>query len=153
MSVRQAAAGNRRWRAGFATGFAVGFGLAVSLALTPRGYAQMAAAPNAAGGGGSSPPAHAIPLKIPGTYTMPAPPAGFDPATASPAVLQAHGLLPMPDKQANPKAYAAWLNAVSIPNRITPLLERTNVYHLPRRAAPAGATPPIGAERQSLETP
>jgi hypothetical protein len=125
-----------------------------ALALTSSAQAQTAVAPNAPGGTvGTSLPAHAIPLNIPGTYTLPAPPAGFDPSTASPAALQAYGLPPMPDKQANPKAYAAWLNAVSIPNRITPVLEKTNVYHLPRRAAPAGAAPPIGAEQQSLESP
>ena len=151
MSMTQAASDPQRCRMGSTTGFAVGLGLAAALAFPPGAQAQMAV--TSGGGTGASLPAYAIPLNVPGTYTLPTAPEGFDLATASPAELQAHGLPPMPDKQANPKAYAAWLNAVSIPNRITPILERTNIYNLPNRTAPPPAAPAMGAEQQSLETP
>ena len=133
-----------------ATGFAVCLGLVASLALAPGAHGQLAAAPS--GGAGPSLPPNAIPLNIPDTYTLPAPPAGFDPETASPAALQAYGLPSAPNKQANPKAYAEWLNAVSIPNRITPELRRSSVYHGPARMAPAIAPLPEGAARHSAET-
>jgi Peptidase A4 family len=81
-------------------------------------------------------PPNAIPLNVPGTYTLPAPPPNFDPEKASPDELQAYGLPPMPDKNANPKAHVNWLNAVSMPNRIVPVLEKTNLFHMPHRAAP-----------------
>jgi hypothetical protein len=71
----------------------------------------------------------------------------------SSAQLQAYGLPPMPDKVAHPKAYSSWLNAVSIPNRITPVLEKTNLYHLPHRAAATNTALPIGAEQQLMESP
>jgi hypothetical protein len=85
--------------------------------------------------------------------TFSPPPAGFDPATASPLAFQAYGLPSMPDKRANPQAYTSWLNAVSIPNRINPVLEKTNIFHGPHRAAPKSAPLPEGAARQSAETP
>jgi hypothetical protein len=129
------------------TGFVVGLGLLALLALVSGAHAQSQTAPS--GGARPSLPPNAIPLNIPGTYTLPPPPAGFDPETASPAALQTHGVPPAPDKQANPKAYASWLNAVSIPNRIAPVLEKTTVYHRPLLAAPAGAPLPIGAEQES----
>jgi Peptidase A4 family len=132
-----------------ATGFVVGLGLVALLAIAPGAHAQLAAAPG--GGAGPSLPPNAIPLNMPGTYTLPAPPAGFDPQTASPAALQAYGMPPAPDKQTNPKAYAAWLNAVSIPNRITPTLQKTNIYHRPLQAAPARAQVPMGVEQEPQE--
>jgi Peptidase A4 family len=82
-------------------------------------------------------PPNAIPLNVPGTYTLPAPPPNFDPEKASPDELQAYGLPPMPDKTGNPKAHSNWLNAVAMPNRIVPALEKTNLFHLPHHAAPA----------------
>jgi hypothetical protein len=134
--------------------WAFGWGLGGALALTPSVQAQLAVAPNASGSAvGTSLPIHTIPLNIPGTYTFPPPPAAFDPETASRGATQAYGLPPMPDKQTHPKAYASWLNAVSIPNRITPVLEKTNLYHLPRQAAPTSAAPPMGAQHQLTETP
>jgi hypothetical protein len=68
------------------------------------------------------------------------------------AGLQAYGVPPMPDKLTRSKAFSDWLNAVSIPNRITPVLEKTNVYHLPHRASPTNAAPPIAAELQLTES-
>jgi len=147
MSMTQAASGHQSCRTNSTTGLAVAFGLTAALVFAPGVQAQMMVAQG--GGAGASLPANAIPLNIPRTYTLPAAPEGFDFETASPAQLQAHGLPPNPGK-ANPKAYAAWLNAVSIQNRITPVLERTSVYHLPGRATGGGAAPPIGAEQQSL---
>jgi Peptidase A4 family len=81
-------------------------------------------------------PPNAIPLNVPGTYTLPAPPPNFDPEKASPDELQTYGLPPMPDKTANPKQHTNWLNAVSMPNRIVPVLEKTNLFHMPHHAAP-----------------
>jgi hypothetical protein len=71
----------------------------------------------------------------------------------SSAELQKYGLPPMPDKSAHPNAYSNWRNAVSIPDRINPVLEKTSIYHLPRRAARTNAAPPSGAERQLAESP
>lgn len=154
MNVIRAASGHRKvrgWRLRVAMVLALGFGFGAALALASGAQAQSATART--GGAGTSLPTYAIPLNIPGTYTLPKPPAGFDPAAASPAALQAYGLPPRPDKQADPKAYAAWLSAVSIPNRITPVLERTNIYHRPFQPAPKSAAPPIGAERQATKSP
>jgi hypothetical protein len=125
-------------------------GLGAALALAPGAQAQLAVTPS--GAAGTSLPANAIPLNIPGTYTLPAPPAGFDPTTASPSALRAFGLPPAPPKE-NAKAYADWLNAVSIPNRVAPVLEQTNIFHGPARAAPRSAPPPEGAAQQSAATP
>ena len=81
-------------------------------------------------------PPNAIPLNVPGTYTLPAPPPNFDPEKASPDELEAYGLPPMPDKNTNPKGHSNWLNALTMQNRITPVLEKTNMFHLPHHAAP-----------------
>jgi hypothetical protein len=133
---------------------AVSLGLGAALALAPVARAQLAITPNAPTGAmATSLPSHAIPLNIPGTYTLPPPPPGSNPETMSSAELQAYGMPPMPDKVAHPKAYSSWLNAVSIPNRITPVLEKTNIYHLPRQAAPTSAAPPTGAGQQLTENP
>ena len=92
-------------------------------------------------------PPNAIPLNVPGTYTLPAPPPNFDPEKASSDELLAHGLPPMPDKTANPKQHADWLNAVSMPNQIIPVLEKTNLFHMPHHAAPAALS---GSEQQTV---
>jgi hypothetical protein len=97
--ITQASSGHRRvrrCRTRVATVFAVGWGLSAALALTPGAQAQLAVAPNAPGAAvGTSLPAHTIPLNIPGTYTFPPPPAGFNPETASQGASQAYGLPPM----------------------------------------------------------
>ncbi len=123
--------------------FVVGLGLGVALMLGSAAKAQTVAAPGLPGG---SLPAGAVPLNLPGAYSMPKAPPGFNPATASTAALQAYGLPPRPNSQTNPKEYAGWLNAVSIPNRITPQLEQTDIYNNPMRQAPAGGAAEIQAQ-------
>lgn len=120
--------------------FAVGLGAA--LVLPPAARAQLA----------TSLPPNAIPLNIPGTYALPPPPPGSNPETMSAAELQAHGLPPMPNKLANPKAYSSWLNAVSIPKWIIPALEKTNIQSRPNRPAPTNVAPPMAAEQQTTES-
>jgi hypothetical protein len=72
----------------------------------------------------------------------------------SPAQLQEYGMPPRPDRAANPKAYSNWRNAVSIGNRVTPVLERTAIFHLPRQSALENSkTPSKEAERQLTESP
>src|SRR5215471_3787575 len=102
MKVLQAAFGHRLKRKGWARVrkvVAVAVGLGAALALATAARAQLAATPTAPGSAvATSLPPNAIPLNIPGTYTLPPPPAGSNPETMSPAELQAHGLPPMPDK-------------------------------------------------------
>jgi Peptidase A4 family len=86
-------------------------------------------------------------------YALPAPPKGFNPATASPAELQAFGLPPRPSQQENPKGYASWLNAVSIPNRITPVLEQMDIYSRPMQEAPAGGASESQAKAHAMAGP
>jgi hypothetical protein len=139
MSITKAMASRRRvqrQRTGIAMPFVVAFGLGVASVPMQTAEAQMAVAP-----AGNSLPPNAIPLSVPGAYAFPAPPANFNPATASPEQLQAYGLPPRPNQQANPKGYASWLNAVSIPNRITPVLKQTDIYSRPMQEAPAGRVP------------
>jgi|SRR6516164_9654804 hypothetical protein len=116
----------------------------LSTALVTLGLVSMTAQAH-------SPPPNAIPLNIPGTYTLPAPPPDFDPEKASPAELEAFGLPPMPDKSANPLAHSHWLNVVSMPRITNPVLEKTNVFHLPHHAAPAG--PLLNGEQQRVADP
>jgi hypothetical protein len=55
-----------------------------------------------------------LPTGVPGIYAFPAPPAGFNPLTASDADLAAYGLPPRPSQFArNPAAYTAWAHAMA----------------------------------------
>jgi hypothetical protein len=71
-------------------------------------------------------------LNLPGATTIEAPPAGFDPLTASDQDLQYHGFPPRPNQNTEPKAYATWVKAMQHSKvRITPTLEQTTIFHGP----------------------
>ena len=71
-------------------------------------------------------------LNIPGATTIDAPPAGFDPITASDEELQYHGFPPRPNQGTEPKAYATWAKAMShSKSRVVPTLEQTTIFHGP----------------------
>lgn len=84
-------------------------------------------------------------LNLPGATTIDAPPAGFDPITASDEDLQYQGLPPRPNQNAQPKAYATWVKAMhASKTRIVPTLEQTTIFHGP--AKPARAANPTAVE-------
>jgi hypothetical protein len=73
-----------------------------------------------------------VPTNLPGVRAYPAPPAGFEPLTATPQELEDVGLPMRPDPNVNPSGYAAWKRAVTTPTtRIIPQLEVTDIYHRP----------------------
>lgn len=68
-----------------------------------------------------------------------APPANFNPVTASDAQLDFYGYPPRPDPQVSPGAYAIWMNVVSIPaTRIVPKLRATSVSNGPAQIISRG---------------
>jgi hypothetical protein len=90
-------------------------------------------------------------LNLPGATTFDAPPAGFDPITASDEELQYHGFPPRPNQTNEPKAYATWAKAMKASKtRIIPKLEQTTVFHGP--AKPGKASNPTAVE-SSLSAP
>jgi hypothetical protein len=81
-------------------------------------------------------------LNLPGATTIAAPPAGFDPISASDQDLQYHGFPPRPNQTTAPKAYATWVEAIQhSKKRIVPTLEQTAIFHGPvqQTKAPASA--------------
>ena len=71
-------------------------------------------------------------LNLPGATTTDAPPAGFDPITASDADLDLYKLPPRPNQNTEPKAYASWVKAMQHSKaRIVPKLEQTTIFHGP----------------------
>jgi hypothetical protein len=56
-----------------------------------------------------------IPTNIEGIRTFPAPPANFQPLTASDEELAAYGFPPRPDQKGDPDSYRVWARAMSIP--------------------------------------
>jgi hypothetical protein len=71
-------------------------------------------------------------LSLPGATTIEAPPAGFDPLTASDEELAYHGFPPRPNQVSEPKAYASWAEAMMhSKTRVTPQLQQTNIFHGP----------------------
>lgn len=63
-------------------------------------------------------PYELIPTNLDGAFVSPAPPADFDPNTASPASLLKNGFLwPRPERDGNPALRAAWEQAFSRPWR------------------------------------
>jgi hypothetical protein len=68
-----------------------------------------------------------------------APPANFDPVTASDAQLDAYGFPPRPDAAKAPGAYALWQNVVTRPvTRIVPQLQATKAVNGPVKDMSAG---------------
>jgi hypothetical protein len=90
-------------------------------------------------------------LNLPGATMIQAPPAGFDPLTASDQDLQYHGFPPKPNQATEPKAYATWVRAMKASKtRIVPTLEQTTIFHGP--AKPGKAANPTAVEN-SLSAP
>jgi len=85
-------------------------------------------------------------LNIAGATTIDAPPAGFDPITASDEELAYHGFPPKPNATTEPKAYAIWVKAMKASKtRIVPNLEQTTIFHGP--AKPGQAADPTAVEK------
>jgi Peptidase A4 family len=82
-------------------------------------------------------------LNLPGTTTIEAPPAGFDPIAASDEELAYHGFPPRPNETIEPEAYKSWAKAMKASKiRVVPTLEPTNLFHGPgkitRNTSPSG---------------
>lgn len=72
------------------------------------------------------------PTNVPGISVVAAPPAGFDPVTATAMVNGQFALPPRPDDAIAPVAYAAWKSAVmAAQNREVSVLESTNISQGP----------------------
>jgi len=77
---------------------------------------------------------------LPGATTIEAPPAGFDPITASDEDLAWYGLPPRPDQNADPDGFAGWAKAMrAAKTRIVPQLEQTSSFHGQGKGAGASA--------------
>jgi hypothetical protein len=88
-------------------------------------------------------------LNLPGATTIEAPPAGFDPITASDEELAYHGFPPRPNQGAQPKAYATWFKAMKASKvRIVPKLQQTTIYHGPVK--PGKSANPTAVEYSPL---
>jgi hypothetical protein len=75
-----------------------------------------------------------------------APPAGFNPVTASDAQLDAYGFPPRPDASKAPAAYAQWQTVVTRPvTRIVPQLVATKAVNGPEKLARHGVSSANGA--------
>jgi hypothetical protein len=69
---------------------------------------------------------------LPDVHAYPEPPSGFDPVTARAEDLHRFGFPPRPSFMNNQAGYAAWKHLVTRNvQRITPVLRKTNVRHLP----------------------
>jgi hypothetical protein len=85
---------------------------------------------------------HTVATNLPGVRAFIAPPASFNPLTASDAQLAAFGFPPRPGADSPPRLYAKWAEAVTSPARsIVPTLVPTSVENGPRARAshPASA--------------
>ncbi len=81
-------------------------------------------------------------LNLPGSTTIEAPPAGFNPLIATDSELAYYGFAPRPDQGNQSKAYAAWAKAMShSQTRVTPVLEQTNLFHGPAQIKKNTAAP------------
>jgi hypothetical protein len=84
---------------------------------------------------------------IPGATTTVAPPAGFDPLTASDQDLEYFGFPPRPNQVSSPQGYASWASAMlASKTRIVPTLQLTNVFHGPAKGKANAAAPRAGAD-------
>jgi Peptidase A4 family len=110
------------------------FGLCVAATsaqmLTPS-YAQDASAL----GANVPPPGSTAATRPVGVGVVAAPPAGFNPLTASPAARAQYAIPPMPDPRVAPGAYDKWRKAVAGPaNRaVAPVLTQTNIFNGPAK--------------------
>ncbi len=80
-----------------------------------------------------SPPGGTVATRPVGVSVVAAPPADFNPLTASPAACKQYAIPPAPDPSAAPKAYEQWKKAVDGPrNRAAaPVLTQTNISNGP----------------------
>jgi hypothetical protein len=84
-------------------------------------------------------------LNIPGATYTDAPPAGFNPMTASDEDLAYYHIAPRPNQATEPKAYAAWEKAMQhSKTQVVPTLEQTTIFHGP--AKPQKLTNPTAVE-------
>ena len=82
-----------------------------------------------------------IATNLPGATTTVAPPAGFNPLTASDQDLEEFGFPPRPNEISAPEGYATWKSAMaSSVNRISPVLQQTNIFHGPAKVKGAAAS-------------
>jgi hypothetical protein len=107
--------------------------------LTPS-YAQDASALPA----NVPPPGSTAATRPKGVGVVAAPPAGFNPLTASPAARAQYAIPPMPDPRVAPGAYDRWQKAVAGPAKraVAPVLTQTNIFNGP--AKKVGPSVPSG---------
>jgi hypothetical protein len=90
------------------------------------------------GGTARAAPPPLLPTNLPGVFTFPPPPAGFDPIHSSDEDLLGYGFPPRPNPFHAPRAYSAWARAAGrAKTRIMPRLERTDIRHMPMMRAAA----------------
>jgi hypothetical protein len=94
-----------------------------------------------------------VPTNLPGATTIVAPPAEFDPITASDEDLQYHGFPPRPNPYTEPKGYASWERAIKASQtRVTPTLEQTGIFHGPAQTKGKTAAPAAGSNTGSTSS-
>lgn len=93
-----------------------------------------------------------LPTNLSNVTTSPAPPAGFNPLTASEATLLQFGLPPRPDPSSS--AYAGWAKAVSAPQtRVEhPILEMTDIQAGPCKGFKPSLPTEEGATPSAFQT-
>jgi hypothetical protein len=81
-----------------------------------------------------------MPTTVQGIRSFPAPPANFNPLTASELTLATYGLPPHPDRAVDPDGYAKWAKAMTHPTkRWDGELKATQIYHQPMKPAKTSA--------------
>jgi Peptidase A4 family len=86
-----------------------------------------------------------VATNLAGATTAIAAPQGFNPVEASDAQLAIYGFPPRPDASLEPKAYATWSRAMMASRtKVTPVLQQTNIFHGPKRAAGANTSQSTG---------
>jgi hypothetical protein len=82
--------------------------------------------------GNIPPPGGTVSARPVGVSVVAAPPADFNPLTASPTANAQHGIPPAPDPTAAPGAYNEWRRAVAGPQiHVAPVFRQTNILHGP----------------------
>jgi hypothetical protein len=77
-----------------------------------------------------------LPTNLPGVFSYPSPPVGFDPIHASDGDLRAYGFPPRPNRLRSQRAYDGWARMVHAARvRIDPILSQAGARHLPMIAA------------------
>jgi len=85
-----------------------------------------------------------VSTNIPGVFSIAAPPQGFNPLTAKDVDLAYYGFPPRPDSSISPKGFAAWKRVMATSKiRITPKLEKTDIFHGPFNKVSSNDKSPI----------